>query len=143
MSVDPSGIRAWAEEHRAAWDVTRLVEMHEGKPIQVGFTLTLYARVPTETPPSAERRTAVVGIWDRLRSIMETLAEHEPRGTDIEIDPYDAEELYRRETGFEAEVALQARVVHQKDYFQPMDDPDRLQPIEERLRGLGLRPGHW
>ena len=52
MAIDLEATRTWAKENRAAWDLGRLVEMHEGKPVQVGYTLTLYARVPTEIPPS-------------------------------------------------------------------------------------------
>jgi hypothetical protein len=140
-----AGTRAWAGENRAAWELDPLVEMHEGRPVQVGYTLTLYARVPTEIPPSPERRQAVMAIWDRLRAIAEALAALEPEGTALEIGPYDVEERYRRETGFRPEVSLEARIVHERDYFAPVgvDERDRLQPLEHRLRDLGLRPGHW
>ena len=99
----------------------------------------------TEIPPSAERREAVIATWDRLREIADSLVAHEPEGTDIEVGPYDAEERYRRENGFRPEVSLQARIVHEKDYFDAVDADDRgrLRPIERRLRELGLRPGHW
>ena len=145
MAIDQQATRTWAEENRAAWDVGRLVEMHEGKPVQVGHTLTLYARVPSEIPPSLERRAAVIATWDRLREIADALVAQEPAGTDIEVGPYDAEERYRRENGFRPEVSLEARIVREKDYFEPVDDGarDRLRPMEQRLRELGLRPGHW
>jgi hypothetical protein len=145
MPIDPDETRQWAKENRAAWDLTRLVEMHEGSPVHVGFTLTLYARVPTEIPPSTERRAAVIATWDRLRDIAQALVAQEPEGTDIEIGPYDAEERFRRENGFRPEVSLEARIVQEEDYFQPMDadDQDRLRPLEQRLRDLGLKPGHW
>jgi hypothetical protein len=143
MPGEPAEIRAWAEKHRASWDITRLVEMHHGTPVQVGFTLNLYAQLPTEIPPSSERRAAAIAIWDQLRSIADLLVEREPKGTEIEINPYDAEERFRRETGFKPEVSLEARIIHEKDYFQPLDDRDRLRSLEERLRELGLRPGHW
>lgn len=145
MAIDPAATRTWAEENRAAWDVGRLVEMHEGKAVQVGHTLTLYARVPSEIPPSPERRAAVIATWDRLREIADALVEQEPAGTDIEVGPYDAEERFRRENGFRPEVSLEARIIREKDYFEPVDDGarERLRPIEQRLRDLGLRPGHW
>lgn len=145
MAIDPAATRTWAEENRAAWDLGRLVEMHEGKPVQVGYTLTLYARVPIEIPPSPERRAAVTDTWDRLREIADALVALEPVGTDIVVGPYDAEERFRRENGFKPEVSLEARIVHEKDYFEPVDDGARarLRPMEQRLRELGLRPGHW
>ncbi len=145
MAVDPAATRIWAEENRAAWDLGRLVEMHEGAPVQVGYTLDLYARVPTEIPPSPDREAAVIAIWDRLRRIADALVAEEPPGTRMEVDPYDAEERFRAENGFRPEVSLQARIIHEKDYFQPVDEDERerLRPLEERLRDLGLRPGHW
>jgi len=143
--VDPAATRTWAKENRAAWELTRLVEMHEGQAVQVGFRLHLYARVPTEIPPSAERRAAVIATWDRLRAIAHSLVALEPTGTDLEVGPYNAMERYRRENGFRPEVSLQARIFHEKDYFESVDagDRDRLRPLERRLRDLGLRPGHW
>lgn len=145
MAIDAAATRTWARENRAAWGLGRLVEMHEGEPVQVGHTLSLYARVPTEIPPSPERRAAVIATWDRLREIADALVAEEPPGTRIEVDPYDAEERFRRENGFRPEVSLQARIVHEEDHFEPVedDDRDRLRPLEERLRELGLRPGHW
>ena len=56
MPIDDAATRVWARENRAAWELAPLVEMHEGRAVQVGFRLHLYARVPTEIPPSAERR---------------------------------------------------------------------------------------
>ena len=83
--------------------------------------------------------------WDRLREIADSLVAQEPEGTDILVGPYDAEERFRRENGFRPEVSLEARIVPEKDYFEPVDDGarDRLRPLEQRLRDLGLRPGHW
>jgi hypothetical protein len=144
-SPDPDEAREWARENRAAWELSPFVQMHQGQPVQVGYTLTLYARVPTEIPPSRERREAVLATWDRLRGIADALVAQEPEGTDIEVDAYDAEERFRRENGFRSEVTLYARIVHEKDYFAPVEagDRERLRPLEERLRALGLRRDHW
>jgi hypothetical protein len=142
MPIDPVESRTWAEKNRAAWDLTRLVEMHQGKPVQVGYTLTLYARMPSEIPPSPERREAVIATWDRLRDIADALVPPEPPGIEIEVGPFDAEERFRRENGFRPEVSLEARIVH-RDLDPGADDRDRLRPLEGRLRELGLRPDHW
>lgn len=145
MPLDVAVTRRWAKENRAAWELSPLVEMHKGRAVQVGFRLHLYARVPTEIPPSPERRAAVIATWDRLREIADALVTLEPEGTDIEVGPYDAEERYRRENGFRPEVRLETRIVHEEDYFQAVDadDQKRLRPLEQRLKELGLRRGHW
>jgi hypothetical protein len=145
VPVDVATTRAWAKKNRAAWELTPLVDMHEGRAVHVGYRLHLYARVPTEIPPSPERRAAVIATWDRLREIADSLVALEPKGTDIEVGPYNAMERYRRENGFRPEVSLQARIVREKDYFETVDTNARarLRPLERRLRELGLRPGHW
>ena len=111
----------------------------------MGYTLTLYARVPTEIPPSKERREAVLATWDRLREIADALVAREPEGTDIEVDAYDAEERFRRENGFRPEVTLYARIVREEDFFEPVKagDREKLRPIEDQLKQLGLKKGHW
>jgi hypothetical protein len=73
MAIDPAACRAWAREVKAAWEVTPLAEMERGCRVQVGFELTLYARIPTEVPPGEDREAAVVALWDRLREIAESL----------------------------------------------------------------------
>jgi len=145
VTLDPVETRRWAERNRAAWELSPLVEMHKEKPVQVGYTLSLYARVPSEIPPSAERREAVLATWDRLRGIADALVEQEPEGTDIEVEAYDAEERFRRENGFRPEVTLYARIVHEDDYFEPVAAGERksLRPLEERLKEIGLRRDHW
>jgi hypothetical protein len=145
VTLDAASTRKWAEENRVAWELSPFVQKRGDELIQVGYTLTLYARVPTEIPPSKERREAVLATWDRLREVADALVAREPEGTDIEVDAYDAEERFRRENGFRPEVTLYARIVREKDYFEPVKvgDREKLKPIEDRLRELGLKRGHW
>jgi len=145
MPIDPAQTRTWAEENKAAWELVPLIEMHRGARVQVGFELELYARIPTGIPPDAERRDAVVGIWDRLRQIAESLAPEEPKDDRLEVDPFDAAGRLRPETGFAPEVLLKARIFHASDYFEPTgaDERQHLRPLEERLHELGLRQRTW
>jgi hypothetical protein len=145
MPIDSAATRAWAEEHKAAWDLTPLVEMNHGERVQVGFELELYARIPVAITPGDERQNAVLGIWDRLREIAESLGPDGAAPDRLEVDPFDAAGRLRPETGFAPEVQLKARIFHASDYFAPAGADERrlLRPLEERLRELGLRQKSW
>jgi hypothetical protein len=145
MGIDPAECRIWAQQTKAAWDVSPLIEMERGAPIQVGFELELYARVPTEAPPSAEGQDAVEAIWDRLREIAESLLPLAGADGRIEVDPYEAAARLRPETQFTPEVLLSARLFHGADLLVPMEEGDRerLKPLEDRLHELGLKARSW
>ncbi len=143
MALEEAAVRSWAREHKAAWEMTPLVEMHKGERMQVGFELALYARVPPGVEPSDE--AALEQLWDRLREVAESLLPLVGERGRIEIDPFEAAERRRPETDLAPEVLLQARLFHASDYFAPVadDDRQRIRPIEERLAALGLRARSW
>lgn len=145
MAVDPVEIQDWARQNKAAWEVTPLVEMHRGERTQVGFELSLYARLPPETQASSAEETALEGLWDRLREIAESLLPIAGDGARIEVDPFEAAGRLRPETNFAQEVLLTARLFHASDYFAPVADADRdrMKPLEARLTALGLRQRSW
>jgi hypothetical protein len=145
VTVDTLETRAWAEKNRAAWEILPLVETTCGERRQLGYELDLYARIPTEIPPSAERQRKTAETWDRLREIAESLSGLGREGERVEVEPFDAGGRLRPENHFEPEVLLRARVVHPAEYLAPVgaDERQHLGPMEERLRELGLRPGHW
>jgi hypothetical protein len=145
MAIDPAECRTWAEQTKAAWEVSPLVEMERGTQVQVGFELELYARVPTETPASVERQDAVEATWDRLREIAESLLSLAGADARLEVDPFEAAARLRPETQFAPEVLLSARLFHGSDLLAPVKPGDRelLKPVEERLHELGLKARSW
>ena len=54
MAIETAEGRAWARDVKAAWEITPLVEHQKGNPVQVGFELSLYARIRTEIPPGPD-----------------------------------------------------------------------------------------
>jgi hypothetical protein len=142
MPIDPVECRAWAAEVKAAWELTPLIEMERGAPVQVGFELSLFARVPVGVPAGPERQAAVERLWDRLREVAESLLPL--TGTDgrIEVDPYEAAARLRPETQFAPEVLLSARLFHGSNLLAPVDpgERERLKPLEDRLREIGVCP---
>jgi hypothetical protein len=145
MPIDPAECRTWAQQAKAAWEVTPLVEMERGAQVQVGFELSLYARIPTDSPAGAERQAAVVGLWDRLREIAESLLPLAGADGRIEVDPFEAAARLRPETQFAPELLLTARLFHGSDLLVPVKagDRERLRPLEDRLHELGLKPRSW
>ena len=145
MAMDPAGCRDWAAQVKAAWELAPLIEMARGEEIQVGFELSLYARAPGDVAADLERQTVVEGIWDRLREIAESLVPLVGPDGRLELDPFDDAARLRPETGFAPEVLLSARLFHGSDLLVPAKagDSERLKPLEERLRELGLRSRCW
>jgi hypothetical protein len=145
MEIDPAECRTWAQQNKMAWEVTPLVEMERGSQVQVGFELSLFARVPTDLPPGPDREAASEGIWDRMREIAESLVPLAGADARIEVDPFEAAARLRPETQFAAEILLSARVFHGSDLLAPMKpgERERLRPLEERLHELGLKARSW
>jgi hypothetical protein len=142
MPIDPSECRAWAAEVKAAWEITPLVEMERGTPLQVGFELDLYARVPSGIAAGPGRLAAVERLWDRLRDVAESLRPLIGPDGRVELDPFDAAARLRPQTQFAPEILLSARLFHGPDLLAPMEPGERkrLKPLEDRLRELGFAP---
>jgi hypothetical protein len=143
MPIDPAECRAWAAQVKAAWEFTPLVEMERGAPVQVGFELSLFARVPGDVPAGAEQQAALERTWDRLREIAESLLPLAGADGRLEVDPFEAASRLRPETQFAPEVLLSARLFHGSDLLAPMEpgERERLKPLEDRLHELGLMHG--
>jgi len=145
MTIDMAECRLWAEQAKAAWEVTPLIEMERGQQVQVGFDLELFVRFPPGMPPGPERRAAVLALWDRMREIAESLAPLAGADARVEVDPFDEATRLRPETQFAPEILLTARLYHGSDLLAPVQpgDRERLRPLEERLHELGLKPRSW
>ena len=142
MALDPAATRAWAQEAKAAFEVTPLHELVKGERRQVGFALDLYARIPAGLASPDE---VFAAIWDRLSEIAEDLLALAGAAGRIEIEPFDMANRLRPETQFAPEILLQARLVHGADHLAAPaeDETGRLHALEERLRELGLRARSW
>jgi hypothetical protein len=144
MSTE-SGDPAWARDHRACFQVGALIEMRGHEKLQVGFTVDLYATLPTDKAPGVERREESHGIWEHLRAIVESLIPAEGAAARVEIEPRRTTAYLRPENGMEPEIGLRARVFHRDEYFKVVTagERERLSEVERRLTGMGLRPDHW
>jgi hypothetical protein len=135
-----AGIREWAREHEAAWEVEPLFEGIKGEGRrQTGFEIRVY--VQTE-------RVAAGGldaVYARARELAEMVVPREDSELEFEVGSYDAGEYERRETGFATEIMIPICATFQDPERQlaPAVSARILRGIEERLGGLGLRPKAW
>ena len=144
MSPD-NDIGAWARAHKASYATDALFEMRGAERIQVGFTLDLYALLPTEKGPGDERRQEGASIWGQLRTILESALGPERGKALVEIEPMRTAAVLRRETEMKPEVTLRARILHAEDTFGAVtkDERQALSVFEKKLVGMGLKAGHW
>jgi hypothetical protein len=144
MSTEPDDV-AWARAHRACFQVGPLVEMRGKERVQVGFTMDLYAALPTEKPAGPERMEESHRILQRLRSIVESLVSPDGSEARVEIEPPRTAAYLRAENELNPEIGLRARIFHREGYFTNVTagERERLSAVERKLTGMGLRSGHW
>ena len=141
--MSESDVTAWARDHKACFQLGPLVEMRGSESIQVGFTLDLYARLPPH-PLEGDQRAKTEALWERLRTIAESLApEGGPARLEVEKRPIAA--YLRPENAMDPEIGLRARIFHAAGYFTAVTpaERDRLSVVERQLTGMGLRSGRW
>ena len=148
MSSDPSTENddvAWARAHQACFEVAPLIEMRGSQKVQVGFTIDLYARLPVEKAPGAERGEEAERIQERLRTMVSSLAPESGGNVRVEIEPTRSAAVLRPENEMAPEVSVRARVFHGDDYFAAVteDERARMSGVDRKLVALGLRHGHW
>ena len=137
---------AWAEAHQACFEIDPLIEMRGTEKIQVGFTLDLFARLPMEDGPGPERRQSGAAVWERLRTILESVLPREGESSArLEIEPRRMAAVLRPENQMQPEVTLRARIFHADDSWKAVTpgDRERLEAFTKKLVAVGLKAGHW
>jgi hypothetical protein len=145
LSEVGSDVAAWARAHEACFELAPLLEMIKGRKLQVGFTVSLYARLPLDKGPGAERRADAAKVWERLREIAESLVPKEGSRARVEIEAPRTAAFFRPESQMKPEIALVARVFHGDSYLAEVtpDERDRFAAVAKRLTEMGLKQGHW
>ena len=132
---------AWAAAHGASFEVAPLVEMVRGRQVQVGFTVSLYARLPVDTAPGPERMAAAAEIWDGLREIAQALTPRVGSRARVEVEDQRAAAFFAPEGQMRPEVAFTARVFHGDDYFKEVTvtEEQRLRAVTGQLVEMGVK----
>ena len=141
MSSVGSDVTAWAEAHGASFEVAPLVEMVRGRQVQVGFTISLYARLPLETRPGPERVAAAAEIWEALREIAQSLAPRVGARARVDVEAQRPAAFFAPEGKMLPEVAFTARVFHGDEYFAEVtvSEEQKLRAVTGQLTEMGLK----
>jgi hypothetical protein len=136
-----SDVAAWAAAHGASFEVAPLVEMVRARPVQVGFTISLYARLPVETGPGPERVAVAAEIWDALREIAQSLAPRVGPKARVDVEAQRPAAFFSPEGGMLPEVAFTARVFHGDDYFAEVtvSEEQKIRAVTGQLAEMGLK----
>jgi hypothetical protein len=132
LSGSERDLAAWARAHGAYFEVEPLHDVIQGRPVQVGFTINLYARLPRDGPPS-ERWVLAAQTRARLRQIFRLLG---PEGS-LEIQPPRTAVSLALGANV-PEVAVSARVFLGADHFATANEP-RVCAGAGRLTEIGLK----
>jgi len=125
-------VATWARAHGAYFEVEPLLDVVQGRPVQVGFTINLYARLPREGPPS-ERWVQAAQTRARLRQIFRLLG---PQGS-LEIQP-PRTAVSLALGAHVPEVAVSARVFLGADHFAAANER-RVYGGAGRLTEIGVK----
>ncbi len=141
MSRVGSDVAAWAEAHGASFETAPLVEMVRGRQVQVGFTISLYARLPVEAGPGPERVAAAAEIWEALREIAQSLAPRVGARARVDVEAQRPAAFFAPEGRMLPEVAFTARVFHGDDYFAEVtvSEEQKLRAVTGQLTEMGLK----
>jgi hypothetical protein len=133
-------VSAWAKAHAACFEVEPLIELLLGRRVQVGFTISLFARLPMDEQARAERWTRAAEIRATLRQLLESLAPAEGGRARLEIEPRRAAVTLSPEGEMQPEIAVNGRVFHGDEYFAEVTEGEekRVYEVTRRLTEMGL-----
>lgn len=145
MSTSESERAEWARRHRVAYEVGPLVELSGREKVQIGFTLTLYAALPTEKPAGKERDADFLRMREELRAFLQQTVPVDPGLVRAELEPARPAAVLRPENELRPELAVTWRIFHAGEYLKAVTPAERqgMARVEKQLSGLGLRQGHW
>jgi hypothetical protein len=146
MSEPIADVAAWARTHRARFELEPLVELIDGRQVQVGLTVFLYARLPMGEKEGSKRRARAEEILVGLRDVVQKLKPGGDSPARMQIQPFRQAAVLSPQGGMEPEVAVEARFFHAGDYAKEVtrEEKDKLlSGIRHGLTAAGLREGQW
>jgi hypothetical protein len=139
MNPSLESVRAFARRHRVSADVQPHYDIHDHRRIQTGFDLTLVALRSdgcTGDPGCVHCRR----VHDLLGDVACAAL---PEGWRHVVEPFDAAFHYRRETGWQPEIATVVELLPPGQTMDAVDEASRreLPEILSRLVGVGVYGG--
>ena len=137
--------RAWSCEHKVCYEVRPLMQKDGEQLVQVGFEFEIAARLPMAAGRGEARQQATRRLLRAMAQLADRVFPAEGEVARFALAPFRPVAQLRRETGFHPEVRRVVEVYHKKDFWQRVGEGDRqrLLPLEQRLRELGVKAGSW
>lgn len=131
-------LAAWITDNNCSYEITTIVELHDGDRAEVGFELNLHAELPWEGQSMPEVRSKAEEIGDKLTELVDVLVPKESPHVRFEIVPHHAAMRFLGGRG-RPKMTRTVRIFHSD--FREVEPEDRAKfgPLEERLRSLGFK----
>ena len=128
-------LAGFVRRHEVCWEIASHFELREGRLCQVGYDLTLHAKVPGTDPGSAETLAVHAALRDIALSVL-------PKGAGWVVEPHDASLHLRPETEWTPEVQLRVRE-SEGETFDPVEPGEAKQAraVGAALTRLGIPEG--
>ena len=135
--------RAWAREHAVRYEVRPLVYKNGDQLVQVGFEFEIAARLPGAAASGESRQDATRHLLRAMAQLAHRVFPTEGDVARFELAPFQPVAQLRRKTGLQPEVRRVVQVYHKENFWQSVGEGDRqrLDPLEQRLRELGVKTG--
>ena len=137
--------REWAREHKVCYEVRPLMQNNGEQLVQVGFEFEIAARLPKAAGRGESRQQTTRRLLSAMAQLVHRVFPAEGEVARFELAPFQPVAQLRRETRFQPEVRRVVQVYHKKDFWQRVGEGDRqrLGPLEQSLRELGVKAGSW
>ena len=136
--------RSWVREARVTFEISPLREQVDGRRLQVGIAVHLFARLPKEAhmdPGSALARR----LQARLQALVRWVGSKTHPAVRCRVDPGRAAIYLRPESRFVPEVQVTLRIEHRDGYMRLLTTEQRecAEQVRMRLTALGCQARSW
>ena len=137
--------QAWARENKVCYEVRPLMHTHDDELVQVGFEFEIAARLPDAEPGSEAGQDVTRHLIREMAQLAHRVFPTEGEVARFELAPFQPVAQLRKETGLQPELRRVVQVYHKEDFWQRVGagDRERLGPLEQRLRELGVKAHSW
>ena len=134
-------VAAWAKEHGANYEVEPLIELVQGKQVQVGFAVNLYARLPIDERPRQERWLDEALIRGKLHAVLQSLAPPPGGRGRLVIQADRPVAFIAVSAGMVPEISATAHVFHGDDYLVAVTEGEKTKVYDavKRLSQMGIQ----
>jgi hypothetical protein len=137
-------LKKWIVLHKVCWELLPHQTVVDGKIIQLGFELHLYAQhfQGVRANPGCEE---CYELYKKLPEIALQVLPVENCPTRYEITPFNSSFHMRPKNNLKTEVQLMLLIIHRTNYMNPVDDCEVKcsAEIQKKLKEIGVQMKIW